>query len=125
MISYTTSGSTNKTEAFLTKIKSRSIFSRVDSICRQGVEALAAATPADSGLAADSWGYHISKKGPRYIITWTNSDVENGYPVAVMIQYGHATGTGGYIPGRDYINPAIRPIMNQIADQVWKEVTSV
>lgn len=89
-----------------------------------GVSALAGATPSDTGRAAGSWGYEVKKVGGGYSITWTNSDVENGFPVAIMIQYGHGTGTGGYVAGIDYINPAMRPVFQQIADRVWKEVTS-
>jgi hypothetical protein len=96
----------------------------LDSAGREGVAALAAATPVESGLAENSWDYEVSGGGGVYTITWTNSDVENGFPVAIMLQYGHGTGTGGYVQGRDYINPAIRPIFDKIANDVWKVVTS-
>lgn len=89
-----------------------------------GVDALESATPRDTGLAANSWGYEITQAGGTWTVTWTNSDVENGFPVAIMIQYGHGTGTGGYIQGQDYINPAIKPIFDKIAEQIWKAVTS-
>jgi hypothetical protein len=92
---------------------------------KQGVKALAAATPKDSGLSSDSWGYKISGGKSFVTITWTNTDVENGFHVAIMLQYGYGTGTGGYVQGRDYINPAIQPVMDQIANDVWKAVTSV
>jgi len=88
------------------------------------VAALASATPSDSGLAAASWGYEVSSKGGSHSITWTNTDVESGFPVAIMLQFGYATGTGGYVAGRDYINPAMRPIFDQIAYKVWRAVTS-
>lgn len=91
---------------------------------REGVAALSSATPRDSGRTASSWGFEVSKAGGVYTITWTNSDVENGFPVAIMLQYGHGTGTGGYISGRDFINPAMRPVFDRIADRVWKAVTS-
>ena len=123
-ISFTTRGSTDKTEKFLKKITTNDIYSRVDSIAKAGVTALASATPKDTGKAASSWSYTISRKQGRFTITWTNSDVEDGFPVVVMRQYGHGTGTGGYVEGIDFINPAIRPVFDKIADQVWKEVTS-
>jgi len=91
---------------------------------QQGVDALAAATPMDSGLAASSWGYYIQQSNSTVNIIWTNSDVESGFPVAIMLQYGYATGSGGYVQGQDYINPAIQPIFDRIADGVWKAVTS-
>jgi hypothetical protein len=89
-----------------------------------GVDALANAVPKDSGLASQNWGYEVSQNGGGVRITWTNSDIENGFPVAIMLQYGYGTGTGGYVQGRDYINPAIRPVFDQIANTVWKAVTS-
>jgi len=91
---------------------------------QQGVDALAAATPMDSGLAASSWGYDIQQSSSTVTIIWTNSNVESGFPVAIMLQYGYGTGTGGYVQGQDYINPAIQPIFDRIADGVWKVVTS-
>jgi hypothetical protein len=91
---------------------------------QKGVAALSRATPHDSGKAASSWSYEVTKTRSSITIGWKNSDVENGYPVALMIQYGHGTGTGGYIAGIDYINPAMRPIFDQIADTVWKAVIS-
>lgn len=90
---------------------------------QKGVEALAAATPKESGLAASSWGYKVVQNGRKITIVWTNSDLENGgFPVAIMLQYGYATGSGGYVQGRDYINPAIRPVFESIAKNVWKAV---
>jgi hypothetical protein len=88
------------------------------------VSALGQASPKDSGLASDSWDYQIERSGRAVTIKWTNSDVENGFPVAIMLQLGYGTGTGGYVQGRDYINPAMRPIFDSIAEQVWKAVTS-
>lgn len=77
----------------------------------------------ESGQTANSWGYEIERKRGRITITWTNSHVIDGVPISIILQYGHATGTGGYIQGRDYINPAIKPIFDDIATKVWKEVT--
>jgi len=100
------------------------MFRGVERIANEGVSALASATPMESGLAANSWGVEIVNSKDSLTITWTNSDVENGFPVAIMLQYGHGTGTGGYVRGVDYINPAIRPIFDRIANEVWKVVTS-
>lgn len=122
MIEFTVSGSFNKTDAFLKRVQKVNIPGILESCGRLGVDALSRATPIDSGQAAHSWGFEVSSSGGVYEIVWTNSDVENGFPVVIMLQYGHGTGTGGYIAGRDFINPAIRPIFDQIADKVWRAV---
>lgn len=126
MISFQSSGSFKKTESFLSSVRKMDyiVMSVLESCAREGVAALASATPYDSGLAAHSWGYEITRSGNTITITWTNSDVENGFPVAIMLQYGYGTGTGGWVQGRDYINPAIRPIFDKIAEKVWKVVKS-
>lgn len=124
MFSFSSSGSFDRTEAFLKAMQKLNIPHILESCGQMGVAALAAATPEDSGLAANSWGYVVEGGRGSATITWTNTDVENGFPVAIMLQYGHGTGSGGYVQGRDYINPAIRPIFDQIADRVWKAVTS-
>lgn len=89
-----------------------------------GVDALISATPVRSGLTAGSWGYEVTRTSDQYKITWTNTHMHEGVAIAVLIQYGHGTGTGGYVQGIDYINPAIRPIFEEIANSVWKAVTS-
>lgn len=122
--SITTSGSFNHLESFLHKMQKLDVMSVLHIMGQEGVKALASATPVESGLAAHSWGYEASKKGSVYRLVWTNEDVESGFPVAIMLQYGYATGTGGYVHGRDYINPAIQSIFDKIADEVWKAVTS-
>lgn len=124
MISFSVTGSTKKTETFLGKLGKGDIFRSLDSSAREGVSALIAGTPVESGLASDSWDYEIERSGKSVKIKWTNSDVENGFPVAIMLQYGYGTGTGGYVQGKDYINPAMRPVFDRIADQVWKAVIS-
>lgn len=91
---------------------------------REGVSALEAASPRDSGMVASSWGYRAYKKGTTYILEWTNSDIENGFPVAIMLQYGYGTGTGGYVQGKDFINPSLKPVFDRIQEEVWKAVTS-
>ena len=118
-------GSFRKTQAYLRKLQKFDILSVLNSCGQEGVNALAAATPIESGLAASSWGFKATNTSTAATITWTNVDVENGFPVAIMLQYGYGTGTGGYVQGVDYINPAMRPIFDSIADKVWKAVTSV
>lgn len=123
MIRITTSGDNKKTSRSLEKILRGDIYSELDRYGKQGVDLLSSATPISTGLTASSWGYRI-KKGKRIGIEWFNTNAVNGVSVAILIQYGHATGTGGYVQGRDFINPAIRPLFDQIADEIWKKVTS-
>lgn len=123
-ISFLTKGSTSRMENFLQAANKLNIANIVRPYAEQGVTALAQATPRDTGKAASSWNYKIETKGGSVTIVWTNSDVEDGFPVAIMLQYGYGTGTGGYVAGRDYINPAVRPIFDDIAEAVWKVVTS-
>lgn len=101
-------------------VRPRSI---LDKYGRAGVQALSSATPIESGLAASSWYYEVTETKNSARITFYNSDIENGFPVAIMLQYGHGTGTGGWVEGRDYINPAIQPVFDKIAEDAWKEVT--
>lgn len=90
----------------------------------KGVTALSSATPVDSGLTANSWTYVVEVRGESATIHWMNTNVNKGVNIAVILQYGHGTGTGGYVQGRDYINPAMRPIFDQIAEEAWKEVVN-
>ena len=124
MIKFSSSGSTRRTTSFLQKMQSQDFYAGLDGIAQRGVSALQAATPMDSGLTAASWTYEIEREGDSVTIHWINTNNVSGVNVAVILQYGHGTGTGGYIAGRDYINPAIQPIFDQIADDVWKKVTS-
>lgn len=124
MFSASSSGSFAKTEAFLRKVQALPIERIIEPYAQAGVDALESATPTETGRAAGSWGYTIEKSGGNYTISWTNNDIENGFPVVIMLQYGHGTGTGGYVAGRDFINPAIRPIFDKISEAVWKAVTS-
>lgn len=124
MPSLQSSGSWKKTEDFLRAIKSDKIYAALDKYGRLGVNALSSATPVESGISANSWGYEVERKAGRYSITWTNNHVVDGVPVVILLQYGHGTGTGGYVQGRDFINPALRPIFDKIADEVWRAVTS-
>lgn len=126
MISVTTKGSFDKTERFLKKNVHMNFDRYLEMYAQKGVEALAAATPKRTGLTADSWGYEIVKGAEQTSITWTNSNVVDGwYNVALMIQYGHGTATGVYVEGIDYINPAIRSIFDALAEEIWKEVNAV
>ncbi len=125
MFSLSSKGSFAKTEAYLRSLERLNIAKIVAPYADRGVTALAAATPIDSGLAAHSWRHEIKASDTSCTITWLNTDVENGFPVAIMLQFGYATGTGGYVAGRDYINPAIVPIFDQIEAAVWKAVTSI
>lgn len=122
--SMSTSGSWKGLEDMLKRMGDDSLVrSMLESAGAEGVEALRAATPADSGLAARSWSYRIEGGRGKATVTWYNTDVENGFEVAIALQYGYATGTGGYVAGRDYINPAMKPVFDKIADKVWKAVT--
>lgn len=124
MVYYVTRGSFDRTQKFLQNLSKINIGAVLNANGQKGVAALAAATPMESGRAKASWGYEISGKRGVYKIVWTNTDIENGFPVVIMLQYGHGTGTGGYVKGRDFINPAIRPIFDQIANEVWRAVIS-
>lgn len=123
-ISYSVSGSFKNIEDFLKHGASVDVMAIMSSFGDEGVKALSAATPLESGRAASSWGYKVTKKGAIYSIVWTNDDVEDGFPVVIMIQYGHGTGTGGWVEGIDFINPAIKPTVEKIADRILKAVTS-
>lgn len=124
MISLSSDGSFDKTLKFLATLQKLDIKKICDNQAQKGVRALIASTPKDSGIAANSWSYEIEHTASSTTIWWKNRDVENGFPVALMLQYGHGTGTGGWVQGKDYINPAMRPIFDEIAETVWKAVTS-
>ena len=114
-----------KTEDFLKKAKELQIESVLNKYGSKGVQALAAATPIDSGRTASSWGYELERTSNGWSIHWTNDNINQNVNIAVILQYGHGTGTGGYVAGRDYINPAIAPIFEEIANEAWKEITTV
>lgn len=124
MLSFSLSGSTTKTSSFLKGLQAGNSYSGLESLAQQGVAALQSATPVESGQTAASWSYEIERSGTSIRISWVNSNNIGGVNVAVILQYGHGTGTGGYVAGRDYINPAIKPVMDQIADEVWRKVTN-
>ena len=122
MIQIKTSGDFSRTFKFLEKMKKLKIEQILQKHAAKGVAALADATPVDSGLTASSWSYTIKVSGESATIYWENNNVNKGVNIAVILQYGHGTGTGGYVQGRDYINPAMRPIFDQIANEAWMEV---
>ena len=116
-------GDFKKTFKFLRAMKEKRFLKNLDKYGQMGVDALAAATPKRTGLTAESWTYDITDNGEQLIISWNNTNVQKGYyNVALMIQYGHGTGTGSWVEGIDYINPALKPVFDKIADAVWMEV---
>lgn len=125
MITFTQKGSFKNTERYLARLKSAQLYAVLNKYGAMGVAVLAAATPKDSGATASSWGYTIIQRPGYYQIRWHNTNAVAGTSLAILLQYGHGTGTGGYVQGRDYINPAIRPIFEQMANDAWKEVTRI
>ena len=124
MITITAKGDYKQTKKFLRKISKQSFLKGLERYGDTGVRALSSATPVESGATAASWAYDIQTTKNTLSIVWYNTNIVSGVPVAVLIQYGHGTGTGGYVQGIDYINPALKPIFDEILDKVWKEVTS-
>lgn len=124
MISFTGKGDFAKLNRYLERLKEVIKIGDLDKYGRAGVEALRSATPVDSGETANSWYYEIVRKKGSVSIQFKNSNINEGVPIAVILQYGHGTGTGGWVEGRDYINPSIQPIFDKIADNAWKEVTT-
>jgi hypothetical protein len=118
-------GNFNNTERFLKGASRMNIRGKLDYYGREGVRALAAATPVDSGITAGSWSYEIKMNKNSFSLVWKNSNVVGGIPVVILIQYGHGTRDGGYIQGRDFINPAIQPIFDKISDEVRKELSGL
>ena len=123
MVTIKQKGSLAKTDAFLKKVSRMDVMSILNRYGQKGVEALRANTPFDTGLTAESWSYEVVKTAAGYKIYWKNSNIVKGVPIAIILQYGHGTGTGGYVEGRDYINPSLRPVFDEIAESAWKEVT--
>ena len=124
LIRITTKGDFNNTFRFLNKMSKFQINKILEKYGQMGVEALRSATPVDSGKTAESWGYEISIGKEGATIYWTNTNQNKGVYIAVILQYGHGTGTGGYVQGIDYINPAIRPVFDKIAEEAWMEVVN-
>lgn len=124
MISFRQKGDFSKLTRYFERIKEAVNLSILDKYGREGVAALASATPVDSGKTASSWYYKIEHSHGAAILSFHNSNVNDGVPIAIILQLGHGTGTGGYVQGRDYINPAIQPLFDKIAEDAWKEVTN-
>lgn len=125
MISFRHQGDFSKLSRFLERAKEAVKIGDLDKYGREGVEALASATPVDTGLTAASWYYKIEHTNGSVTITFCNSNIQNGVPIAIILHYGHGTRNGGWVQGRDYINPAIRPVFDKIADNAWREVTKL
>ena len=125
MIKFTHKGNFNKTTKFLNNVNISKYLHIFDKYGKQGVDVLSSSTPKDSGETGISWDYKIKRTTRGVTLTWTNSNVVDGVPIAIILQYGHATRNGGYVQGRDYINPAIQPIFDKITTDIWKEVTEL
>lgn len=124
-ISVRQKGDFSKLTRYLVQAKKAVKLRDLDKFGKEGVAALASATPVDSGKTANSWYYEIENKNGSVSITFYNSNIQNGIPIAILLQYGHGTRNGGWVQGRDYINPAIQPIFDKIAEKAWKEVTKL
>lgn len=122
MFSFSTKGDYDRLEKYLKTIESGEIYDNLDKYGRKGVNALASATPVRTGLTANSWNYRVIKSRTHPGVEWYNTNAVAGTSVAILIQYGHGTGTGGYVQGLDYINPAIRPVFDEIVDDIWRQV---
>lgn len=123
MIKFTHKGDFSKVNKFLEKARNAVKLDDLDKYGQAGVDALSAATPTETGKTASSWYYTIERQNGKVSINYHNSNINNGVPIAIILQFGHATGTGGWVEGRDYINPAIQPIFDEIANNAWREVT--
>ena len=125
MIKFRHKGDFSKTMTYLGKVKKPIRPGILDKYGREGVAALASATPVETGLTAKSWYYKIENNNGSSKISFFNSNIQNGVPIAIILQYGHGTGTGGWVEGRDYINPAVQPIFDRIVNEAWREVTKL
>ena len=123
MITFSQKGDFSKALSFLEKAKGLVNLSILDKYGREGVAALASATPFDSGETARSWYYKVERRRGSASIVFYNSNIQNGVPIAIILQYGHGTRNGGWVEGRDYINPTIQPIFDRLTDELWREVT--
>ncbi len=125
MISFRQKGDFSKLNRYFERVKETAKLGILDKYGREGVAALSSATPVNSGLTASSWTYEIERQNGSVSLIFKNTNVNNGVPIAIILQYGHGTGTGGWVQGRDYVNPAIQPIFDRIAYESWKEVTNI
>lgn len=125
MITLKQKGDFSKVTGYLERVREVAKVGVLDKYGREGVAALAAATPVDTGKTASSWYYKVENKNGSATLSFFNSNIQNGVPIAIILQHGHGTNNGGWVPGRDYINPAIKPIFDRIAKEVWREVTKL
>lgn len=125
MVRLSHKGDFSKLTSYFEKVREKARIGILDKYGREGVAALASATPVDSGLTASSWSYEIIHKDGSVELSFKNSNVQNGVMIAIILQYGHGTGTGGWVQGRDYINPALQPIFDKLANEAWREVTNL
>ena len=125
MISFRQKGDFSNLSSYFEKVKEKVKLGDLDKYGRAGVAALASATPVDTGLTADSWYYKITNDGQSAKVTFYNSNIQNGVPIAIILQYGHGTRNGGWVQGRDYVNPAVQPIFDKLANEAWREVTKL
>lgn len=125
MITFRQKGDFSKLSRYFEKMKEAAKLGVLDKYGREGVAALSSATPTRTGKTAGSWRYDIERQNGSVSIVFSNTNINKGIPIAIILQYGHGTGTGGWVQGRDYINPAIQPVFDKIADAAWKEVTSI
>ncbi len=125
MIGFRQKGDFSKLSSYLEKAKEAARIGVLDKYGREGVAALASATPVETGRTAGSWYYEIKRQNGSVSLIFNNSNVNKGVPIAIVLQYGHGTGTGGWVQGKDYINPAIQPVFDRIAETAWKEVTKL
>lgn len=125
MIVLSSKGDFSKATRYFERLKETAKLGVLDKYGREGVAALSSATPVETGLTANSWTYKIQLSESSASIEFHNSNINNGVPIAIILQYGHGTGTGGWVEGRDYINPAIRPVFDKIVEDLWKEVTNL
>lgn len=123
MITFSHQGNFDNTEKFLKRMNTMQMYRKLHRYGKEGVNNLRAATPKDTGLTANSWSYNVKITKTEAVISWSNSNFNKGVPIALVLQYGHATGTGGYVKGIDYINPAMKPVFERILYDIWKEVT--
>lgn len=123
MIKFVQKGDFKKTNKYFERLLEIIKLGKLDAYGRRGVQALKSSTPVDTGKTASSWYYDIVRKGEQVSIVWKNSNINDGVSIAIILQYGHGTRNGGYVVGRDYINPAIKPIFNEMEREIWEEVT--
>lgn len=124
MIKFVHEGHFDSTKKFLKRMQENRFDAMIEQIAKAGVSALSSATPVDTGKTAASWGYEIEKSSNKIVVNFTNSNVNHGVNIAVILQYGHGTKNGGFVQGRDYINPALQPIFDKLEEDMWKVVVS-